>query len=511
MCYKIGCGATEQFGCGCGCDCSDDGVNFFGSILDNAHHVAQVMQGLNHTAQYHYSHTFCDPTSTIVTLPGNATLDNACACASGYHTKVSTTADGTVTESCAICPPGSTCGQEVSFVFSVSGLTLAAVQANLATYAQALADVLGVAVSDITLTATATSRRLVEGISEVEITAAIAIAAPVADTADSTGEAPVMTAAMVETAVMEPSFVTTVVAELETAGVTATVAVDTTTLAVAAAAPKACGPNTYQDSEGETTCKAHTTCDAASTVASPGDATTDTTCACSSGFHTLSGGTKKSCTKHTVCEAASTVASPGDATTDTTCACSSGFHTIATKAIAKTCERNLNNKAIHWAEQAANGNWGPYLGETGKPFASTEAECQTACEGNAACKGWSYRYGESSHEHFNKCFLLDAAGISHGAKNAVGKFHSSICATHVEACTTCSAGSTCAGGAAGEEACPDDFTCAGGAAAPVAHTVCDAASTVASCSLRRIRPVTGKGRLRLVSRPCSTSCSVDQC
>jgi hypothetical protein len=47
-----------------------------------------------------YSHTVCDATSTIVTLPGNATLDNACACASGYHTKISTTANGIVTESC---------------------------------------------------------------------------------------------------------------------------------------------------------------------------------------------------------------------------------------------------------------------------------------------------------------------------------------------------------------------------------------------------------------------------
>jgi len=100
MCYKIGCGATDSLGCGCGCDCSDDGVNFFGSTLDNAHHVAQVMQGLKQTAQYHYSHTVCDATSTIVTLPGNATLDNACACASGYHTKISTTANGIVTESC---------------------------------------------------------------------------------------------------------------------------------------------------------------------------------------------------------------------------------------------------------------------------------------------------------------------------------------------------------------------------------------------------------------------------
>jgi hypothetical protein len=84
-------------------------VNFYGGILDSNYHVDQVSMGSNHTIQYHYDQTICAPTNTVVTVTGSATQDNTCACEVGYHNKVSTTTDGIVTESCTICPAGSTC------------------------------------------------------------------------------------------------------------------------------------------------------------------------------------------------------------------------------------------------------------------------------------------------------------------------------------------------------------------------------------------------------------------
>jgi hypothetical protein len=199
-----------------------------------------------------------------------------------------------------------------------------------------------------------------------------------------------------------------------------------------------------------------------------------------------------------------------------------------------TCARNLPDKSITWARHGATDNWGPSI-NAGDRTRRTEAECQALCEDNAACKGWSYRYstlGDSNQQgNFELCWLLDADHVSYGATGSEGHIHSSICAPIEETCppgftcaggaaapvahtvcdaastvtsagdaitdttcacapgfhtlssdgtfcTTCSAGYTCAGGAAAPAACPPGFTCAGGAAAPVAHTVCDAASTV---------------------------------
>jgi hypothetical protein len=87
---------------------------------------------------------------------------------------------------------------------------------------------------------------------------------------------------------------------------------------------------------GVETCEAHTVCDAASTDATVGDAYTDTTCACATGFHTLVGGT--SCTAHTVCDATSTDATVGSAIADVICACADGFHSIADVSGVKTCD-----------------------------------------------------------------------------------------------------------------------------------------------------------------------------
>jgi hypothetical protein len=119
--------------------------------------------------------------------------------------------------------PSATGTQEVSFEIEVVGLTVAEVQSNLQMYKQALADALGIDVARISLSIS-TSRRLVEGNTGVTIVATV--------TASDTDTA---TASVVEAAVTAPTFATSVVTELQTAGVTVVLTVDTATISVAAA------------------------------------------------------------------------------------------------------------------------------------------------------------------------------------------------------------------------------------------------------------------------------------
>jgi hypothetical protein len=120
--------------------------------------------------------------------------------------------------------------QEVRFEINVAatGLTVAAVLNNLATYKQAIATALGIDdVDRITLTIV-TSRRLVEGNTGVTLIATVT--ATDSDTATATE-----TATVLATAVTEPNFVDLVETQLQTAGVTADFAVNTATISTGAA------------------------------------------------------------------------------------------------------------------------------------------------------------------------------------------------------------------------------------------------------------------------------------
>jgi hypothetical protein len=109
--------------------------------------------------------------------------------------------------------------QVVSFEIEVVGLTVADVQSSLQTYAQALADTLGIDVARVSLFISTSRRRLVEGNTGVTIVATV--------TASDTDTA---TASVVEAAVTAPTFATSVVTELQTAGVTVVLTVDTATI-----------------------------------------------------------------------------------------------------------------------------------------------------------------------------------------------------------------------------------------------------------------------------------------
>jgi hypothetical protein len=106
----------------------------------------------------------------------------------------------------------------------------------------------------------------------------------------------------------------------------------------------------------------------------------------------------------------------------------------------KYCGKIIPDTAIHWEEQEATKNiktwkgkhsngWGPYLGLQ----RMTQPECIKACEKNDKCSGWSYRYGNRRHIHYNKCFLLDDRHTRHLEKadhgNAKGDFNSGVCKT----------------------------------------------------------------------------------
>jgi len=81
------------------------------------------------------------------------------------------------------------------------------------------------------------------------------------------------------------------------------------------------------------------------------------------------------------------------------------------KPFLKTCDKILPDKSIHHAKYLAGKGWGPYLG--GTPTRMTQAACINACEKNSDCEGWSYRDGEKTHVHYQKCFLLNAEHVGY--------------------------------------------------------------------------------------------------
>merc|ERR1711871_18773 len=91
----------------------------------------------------------------------------------------------------------------------------------------------------------------------------------------------------------------------------------------------------------------------------------------------------------------------------------------------KDCSKVIPHKAIHWAEADATKSWGPYLADT--PTKMTQKNCIQRCEENPKCAGWSYRYGDRSHQHHRKCFLLDESHVQFAPKDAKGHFNSGVC------------------------------------------------------------------------------------
>merc|ERR1719378_170952 len=91
----------------------------------------------------------------------------------------------------------------------------------------------------------------------------------------------------------------------------------------------------------------------------------------------------------------------------------------------KDCSTVIPHKAIHWAEYDATKTWGPYLAQS--PTRMSQAACIAACETNSACSGWAYRYGDKNHEHYRKCFLLDASHTKYAPKDSKGHFNSGVC------------------------------------------------------------------------------------
>jgi hypothetical protein len=106
---------------------------------------------------------------------------------------------------------------------------------------------------------------------------------------------------------------------------------------------------------------------------------------------------------------------------------------VATIAAGKTCNLNIPNKAITWADHGVTGRWDQAINTDGTVTAN-EAECQTLCEAQWNCRGWSYRVstlGDSKLRqeagNFRKCWMVDESKVKHRAVDAVGHIHSSIC------------------------------------------------------------------------------------
>jgi hypothetical protein len=89
----------------------------------------------------------------------------------------------------------------------------------------------------------------------------------------------------------------------------------------------------------------------------------------------------------------------------------------------KDCSEVIPDSAIHWAENRATQSWGPFI----LKFIGSQAECIKACEDNADCAGWSYRYGDPTHTNYRKCFLLDGSHTKYAPSQAKGHFHSGVC------------------------------------------------------------------------------------
>jgi len=88
---------------------------------------------------------------------------------------------------------------------------------------------------------------------------------------------------------------------------------------------------------------------------------------------------------------------------------------------AKNCRQQVSKGAIHWSEEAATGNWGPYMDRNGKAqktplqrsYVNTQDGCAAECERVQGCAGWAYRFADKRHVHYQKCFLLNAKHVGY--------------------------------------------------------------------------------------------------
>ena len=56
----------------------------------------------------------------------------------------------------------------------------------------------------------------------------------------------------------------------------------------------------------------------------------------------------------------------------------------------KKCDTVLPGQALHWTEQKATGDWGPYEHDDGEVGPMTQAGCIAACEAHDECAAWTF-------------------------------------------------------------------------------------------------------------------------
>jgi hypothetical protein len=110
----------------------------------------------------------------------------------------------------------------------------------------------------------------------------------------------------------------------------------------------------------------------------------------------------------------------------------------------KTCSANLPLKNIRWAQHyaavaAGDTNLWPAVLQILNDV--TESDCIAACEANAACAGWTFKFGleTDTTDNANTCWLADEAGLSDGAATSANS-NSGVC---VESCPDCNQCATC--------------------------------------------------------------------
>jgi len=97
----------------------------------------------------------------------------------------------------------------------------------------------------------------------------------------------------------------------------------------------------------------------------------------------------------------------------------------------KTCSANLPLKNIRWAQHyaavaaGATNLWPAVLQKLNDV---TQSDCIAACEANAACAGWTFKFGleTDTSDNANTCWLADEAGVSDGAATSANS-NSGIC------------------------------------------------------------------------------------
>jgi hypothetical protein len=437
MCYKTGCAATDSTGCGCGCDCSDDGVNFYGAILDSEYHALQVSMGNNHTSQYHYAQTICAPTNTVVTVAGTAILDNTCACQVGYHNKISTTTDGIVTESCTTCPAGSTCaGGAAPAVPCPAGYTCAG----------------GAAAPAFCPAGYYTNTLASPGASTIT-------QCPVGSTCAG-GAAPAVTC---------PAGYTCA------GGAAPTVICPAGSTCAGGANPEVvCPAGSYTDKLTGTGASIATLCAAGSTCA--GGTAGEVVCPAGSYTNTL-GSTGASIA--TACAAGSTCAGG----TAGEVVCPAGYYTDATQYLLQWGRANQGMKQVgntHAIAANANDiNAVRCCSDVSKQGYKKRGSCTVWGESDApTCEDastWTEAVAQCDAHGARLCTEDELAadctkGTGCGFDKALiwSSTPDMLTGTGASIATACAAGSTCAGGTAGEVVCPAGYKCAGGAAAAIA-------------------------------------------